>query len=192
MSIGNGVSRPEAKYDTLSYNWGSSQDTSTIYVNEQPVRVSANLHDSLRGFRHARKAVSLWADALCIDQSNEGEKSQQVAMMGQVYRHGRQTWISLGLPDDDWANGKWSPSTIADKNVGRLKRLARGIWRLFWNHLVLHRSRLSRLGVTHISDAVRLLESLESKKLDGKYEKDGEMAKSMLTWLATREYWTRV
>ncbi|KAK8012387.1 hypothetical protein PG991_009762 [Apiospora marii] len=81
---------------------------------------------------------------------------------------------------------------IADKNVGRLKRLVRGIWRLFWNHLVLHRSRLSRLGVTHVSDAVRLLDSLESKRLDGDYEKDGEMAKAMLTWLATREYWTRV
>ncbi|KAK6850205.1 HET-domain-containing protein [Apiospora arundinis] len=180
------------KYDTLSYNWGNSQDTSTICVNGQLVKISANLLDALRGVRDARKTVALWADALCIDQSNESEKSRQVAMMGQVYRQGRQTWISLGLPDEDWANGAWSPSPIADKNVGRLKRLVRGIWRLFWNHLVLHRSRLSRLGVTHVSDAVRLLERLESKKLDENYRKDGDMAKAMLTWLATREYWKRV
>ncbi|KAK8058990.1 hypothetical protein PG994_009438 [Apiospora phragmitis] len=118
------------KYDTLSYTWGSSKDTSTIYVNDQPVRVSVNLWDSLRRVRHAHKAITLWADALCIDQFNEGEKSQQVAMMGQVYRQGRQTWISLGLPDENWANGQWSPSPIADKNGGRLMRLVRGIWRL--------------------------------------------------------------
>ncbi|KAK8066044.1 hypothetical protein PG997_012791 [Apiospora hydei] len=182
------------KYDTLSYNWGNAQDTSTIYVNDQLVRVSANLLDALRGVRHARKTVTLWADALCIDQSNEGEKSRQVALMGQVYRQGRQTWISLGQPDDgaDWANGRWSPSPIADRHVGRLKRLVRGIWRLFWHHLVLHRSRLSRLGVTHVSDAVRLMESLEAKKLGANYQKDGDMAKAMLTWLATHEYWTRV
>ncbi|KAK7967020.1 heterokaryon incompatibility protein-domain-containing protein [Apiospora aurea] len=167
------------KYDTLSYNWGNAQDTSTIYVNDQLVRVSANLLDALRGVRHARKTATLWADALCIDQSNEGEKSRQVSLMGQVYRQGRQTWISLGQPDDD---ADWA----------KRPRLARGIWRLFWHHLVLHRSRLSRLGVTHVSDAVRLMESLGAKKLDANYQKDGDMAKAMLTWLATHEYWTKV
>ncbi|KAK8034738.1 HET domain-containing protein [Apiospora rasikravindrae] len=177
------------KYDTLSYNWGGCRNRSTISVNDQLVRVSANLIDALRCVRHARKTITLWADALCIDQSNEGEKNQQVALMGQIYRQGRQTWISLGQPDADWANGEWSPCPVADQNVGRLKRLVRGIWRLFWHHLVLQRSRL---GVTHVSDAVRLMESLKAKKLDAKYRKDGDTAKAMLTWLATHEYWTRV
>ena len=87
---------------------------------------------------------------------------------------------------------RFKSACCPDKNVGRLKRLVRGIWRLFWHHLVLHRPCVLRLGVTHVSDAVRLLDSLESKKLDGNYEKDVEMAKAMLAWLATRECWARV
>ena len=35
----------------------------------------------------------LWIDAICIDQSNEAEKSEQLALMGDIYRAGLATII---------------------------------------------------------------------------------------------------
>jgi len=38
----------------------------------------------------------LWIDALCIDQNNDAEKSQQVSMMRRIYRSAIFTTVFLG------------------------------------------------------------------------------------------------
>ncbi|KAF2870557.1 heterokaryon incompatibility protein-domain-containing protein, partial [Massariosphaeria phaeospora] len=88
------------RYDTLSYTWGSSKTTRTIRVDKQSVDVSANLFIALRALRRTFRTVTIWADALCIDQENNSEKSTQVALMGRIYKQGRQTWVSFGCPDE--------------------------------------------------------------------------------------------
>jgi hypothetical protein len=42
------------------------------------------------------RGIVLWADVLCIDQSNEIEKLQQVAMMGKICSICREVYIYLG------------------------------------------------------------------------------------------------
>jgi len=181
------------RYDTLSYTWGSSRNTITISVNKQAVGVSSSLFTALRALRRTFKTVTIWADALCINQNNNSEKSKQVALMGRIYKQGRQTWVSLGCPDEEWADGSWSPAAHLSENARVLQRLVRGLWRLLWHHLVLRRSRRSRLGVNHISDARRLMSSAENDDhLDDSGRENRRAATSMLTWLATHEYWSRV
>ena len=181
------------RYDTLSYTWGSSKTSRTIKVNEQITDVSTNLFTALRALRSRFKTVTIWADALCIDQKNKSEKSKQVALMGRIYRQGRQTWISLGCPNEKWANGSWSPTAYLPKNARVLKCLVRGLWGSLWHHLFLRRSRQSRLGVNYTFDAFQLMRGAGFEDdLDETVQQDQGIATSMLTWLASHEYWTRV
>ncbi|EME41323.1 hypothetical protein DOTSEDRAFT_81675 [Dothistroma septosporum NZE10] len=180
-------------YDTLSYTWGNSKTTLPITLNGTAVQISPNLFIALKAIRGSRRTVTLWADALCIDQSSLHEKNSQVAMMDLIYKRGRQTWISLGSPKKDWANGAWTPGPRIDESMHNIKRLVRGTWRLLWHHVVLRRSRASRLGVNHVSDSVRLLKSLEAKgELSDQNIDDRNIAQSMLAWLITHHYWERV
>lgn len=181
------------RYDTLSYTWGSSADPKQITVNQQDVAISTNLFTALRALRRKHRTVTIWADALCIDQSNNDEKSTQVALMGRIYKQCRQTWVSLGCPDNAWADGAWSPPSRLPEKLGLLKQFVRRAWRALWHHIVLRRSRASRLGVNHISDALRLMQSTQSDPdVDEPSHQDVNQATSMLTWLATNGYWSRV
>ena len=86
-------------YFALSYVWGDPNDNTTITVNGHNVQVTKNLADALRHIRYYFKALlpktdffggkvatttRLWVDALCIDQQNFVEKSQQVNLMSKI------------------------------------------------------------------------------------------------------------
>lgn len=91
-------------YQTLSYAWESQQRTRTIWVNDQPVHITESLFSALRRIRQKQSSPTpalkpmqyLWADAVCIDQDNDDEKSQQVALMGEIYASARRLIIWLG------------------------------------------------------------------------------------------------
>jgi hypothetical protein len=63
--------------------WGNSENTKTINVNKQTTVVSTNLFTALRALCHISKTVTIWADALSIDQKNNSEKSNQVGLNEQ-------------------------------------------------------------------------------------------------------------
>jgi hypothetical protein len=180
-------------YDTLSYTWGNPKDTKTIRVDQQDINVSTNLFMGLRAVRRTFTTATIWADALCINQKDGQEKSNQVTLMGRIYKQGRQTWVSLGYPDEKWADRSWSPAPHIPEKARMLNRLIRGVWRLGWHHLVLRRSRNSRLGVNHISDAVRIVRAAGPEPdPDNPGQEHEKIALSMLTWLACHDYWSRV
>jgi hypothetical protein len=64
------------------------------------VSVTVNLWKALSDLRLRNKIRILWADALCINQSDEKEKSAQVQMMGEIYRKARKAIIHLGSAED--------------------------------------------------------------------------------------------
>jgi hypothetical protein len=71
----------------LSYAWGSSIKSKTIFCNGQHfLSVTANLFDALWHIRHPVEAKVIWVDAICIDQSNIKERNHQVAQMGTHLR----------------------------------------------------------------------------------------------------------
>ena len=71
-------------YEALSYRWGSPDVTSTILLNGAPFTIRQNLHDALLGLRRDHEPRVLWADAICIDQSNLEERKRQVRLMDAV------------------------------------------------------------------------------------------------------------
>lgn len=86
-----------AKYEALSYVWGYSTKGRTIRINQHYVLpITDNLFDALRRLRYNYAIRTLWVDALCIQQSNIPERSQQVARMGDVYHGAEMANVWLG------------------------------------------------------------------------------------------------
>ncbi|CAO2657108.1 Nn.00g032340.m01.CDS01 [Neocucurbitaria sp. VM-36] len=93
-------------YDALSYTWGDPGVTESIQVGGIAVEVTLNLYTALRHLRHTSDDLVLWVDAVCINQSDNEEKSQQVAMMGDIYRQCAQVRIWLGCKPGECGLGR--------------------------------------------------------------------------------------
>ncbi|CAG5155743.1 uncharacterized protein ALTATR162_LOCUS3813 [Alternaria atra] len=73
------------KYNALSYVWGDDKDTSGITLDNDPFDVTRNLYAALRHLRDTGQTRNFWIDAICIDQTNKEEQSEQVKIMKQIY-----------------------------------------------------------------------------------------------------------
>lgn len=85
-------------YNALSYVWGDPKTTGLVLVDGKQLEVTTNLESALRHLRDPSRKQQVWADAICIDQTNDTEKAQQVSQMGEVYKLARHTIIYLGEP----------------------------------------------------------------------------------------------
>lgn len=86
--------KPE--YKALSYVWGRSKHSQPIYLNGSPVFITRHLRRALRQLRSDSEAVCLWVDAVCINQSDDEEKTEQVKMMGKIYAQSQEVVVYLG------------------------------------------------------------------------------------------------
>jgi hypothetical protein len=104
----------EAEYTCVSYVWGPAEDTHTVFLNGKPFLVRRNIWEFLMTVSSAigseqqdgdgdgaatlnfqEAAASLWIDALCIDQDDNGERNHQVQQMGEIFKgaHGVVAWL---------------------------------------------------------------------------------------------------
>lgn len=83
-------------YTAISYVWGDPTNVVPILVDDQELNITANLDSALRHIRDFTRTCMLWADAVCIDQANNEEKSIQVQQMAEVYETAQHTIIYLG------------------------------------------------------------------------------------------------
>lgn len=94
-------------YAALSYCWGNPNDTTAILVNGVEIQVTKTLAEALRCLARTcqfYERFKLWVDALCIDQANYVERSEQVSMMRSFYS---SAWSVLGfLGPEANASGK--------------------------------------------------------------------------------------
>lgn len=90
-------------YMALSYHWGDPSKLRRIRIGSSTVFVTANLKDALRAILKARhklcrdpsKPIRLWVDAVCINQEDDQERSQQVQRLSQIYSRAEQVvaWV---------------------------------------------------------------------------------------------------
>jgi hypothetical protein len=85
-----------AEYEALSYVWGEGHMQKEVEIAGQRTPVTDNLHSALLRLRSRTKARTIWIDQLCIDQSDNLERSSQVAMMRDIYRRCSCCIIWLG------------------------------------------------------------------------------------------------
>ena len=101
-------------YETLSYVWGNPILNNEIVANGRVIKTTKNLHTALRYLRNSDEPRLIWADGICINQSDLDERSSQVGMMGDVYRRGKELQIWLGEAEEIKSEFRRSKSPAED------------------------------------------------------------------------------
>lgn len=97
------ISREAAqRYTAVSYTWGDQQPTKMIRLNGKLFHVRPNLLSCLYYLSKARQKAELgwdwiWVDAICINQQDDREKSEQVRRMDETYSAAQMVSLWLGL-----------------------------------------------------------------------------------------------
>ncbi|KAE9375045.1 hypothetical protein N431DRAFT_335433 [Stipitochalara longipes BDJ] len=77
-------------FEALSYTWGSPKNRIDIFVSHSgssfnSLSVTENLGVALPFLRYKDRDRVLWIDAICVNQQDLEERSQQVQRMAQIY-----------------------------------------------------------------------------------------------------------
>ena len=98
------VTRP---FQALSYTWGDPSNTAEISVRDAlskrtgMIKVTWSLIDFLKSVRHPEHVAGIWVDQICIDQGNEYEKGEQIALMRVIYERATNVVAWLGPTADE-------------------------------------------------------------------------------------------
>jgi hypothetical protein len=88
---------PLKGYTALSYTWGHDKDRLDILVNKKTFKATRNLKEALQHFRSTLNPIPiLWVDAICINQSHDPEKGEQVQLMQSIFSGAKETLVWLG------------------------------------------------------------------------------------------------
>ena len=91
------------QYETVSYVWGDASIRATVRLEGQESDVPASSERVLRHFRCPNTQRLLWIDALCINQADTQERSNQVALMYKIYSNTTHNLVWLGEDDNSTA-----------------------------------------------------------------------------------------
>lgn len=88
-------------YEALSYAWMDEDPSVPIVLSGRNKSVGPNLAAALRHLQLENRKRTLWIDQLCIDQTNNDEKADQVRHMRKIYSKCTQCLVWLNeIPDD--------------------------------------------------------------------------------------------
>ncbi|TVY39650.1 Heterokaryon incompatibility protein 6,OR allele [Lachnellula subtilissima] len=96
-------------HEAISYAWGEPIFSREILVDGGlKLGITSSLEDALQrtcwdNLRRGRLSLTriLWADAICINQQDVDERSQQVQLMREIYQDASQVlvWLGHGGPE---------------------------------------------------------------------------------------------
>jgi hypothetical protein len=84
------------QYDCLSYTWGTDSPKHVIIIDDAALPITWNLLQALNSLRQAQKTGLVWIDAICINQQDLDERSQQVQIMPNIYSGAQHVIAYLG------------------------------------------------------------------------------------------------
>ena len=99
-----GKSSDHTGFDALSYCWGDAAEKANISLETETGRelfsISRIVERAIQRLRPRDSPLRIWIDAVCIDQNNNQERSQQVGMMGKIYSRAATVhiWLDEGHP----------------------------------------------------------------------------------------------
>lgn len=119
----------QPEYLALSYTWGNPHPSSPMVLNGFDFEVRSNLAAALRQLRKdrgPRKGLPYWIDAICINQADDVERSEQVGLMTRIYQQATAVTIWLGEPSGEtelaFAKMRAVESPLADPSFEQEKR----------------------------------------------------------------------
>ena len=91
-------------YSAVSYCWGALPPESAlkkIFIDGNEVYIRSTLRSFLKTLEYLNPEVSIWIDAICINQDDVKERNDQISIMGKIYREAQEVYVWLGKGDDD-------------------------------------------------------------------------------------------
>lgn len=88
-------------YQAVSYVWGSSEKNFILESPDGIIPITASLHSALRRLRKQESPMLLWADAVCINQTDNQEKGRQIRLMRDIFGRASYVVAYLGEEADD-------------------------------------------------------------------------------------------
>jgi hypothetical protein len=93
------------RYEVLSYTWGSPGKTDCVAVRTsnglRALSISHNLTTALRHLRDNDQPSTFWIDAICINQDDLDERSEQVGKTRAIFKMARRVVVWLGPGSSD-------------------------------------------------------------------------------------------
>lgn len=87
-------------FSALSYACGDPAVVDHVLVRGRTIGIGRNLADALQSLRRPDWPRALWIDALCINQIDTVEKSEQIPFMTHIYGNTKLVTIWLGLQEN--------------------------------------------------------------------------------------------
>ncbi|PQE27849.1 Heterokaryon incompatibility protein [Rutstroemia sp. NJR-2017a BBW] len=87
-------------FEAISYTWGSPTPAHEILINDFHYTISPNAYNALASMTSILHSKYVWIDSVCVDQSNNEEKNQQILLMEEIYRRAACVVVWLGEADD--------------------------------------------------------------------------------------------
>jgi hypothetical protein len=132
-------------FQALSYTWNHCMVTAPIQIDRQDFDIGPNLETALRNIRHHEEDRIFWIDAICINQKDEKERSNQVQLMRQIFSSARIVIAWLGEGDDESYNALSTLENLTHADIAEMaaskfkcqKWLGlKGLWgRAFWKRI---------------------------------------------------------
>lgn len=135
--------RTEPHFEALSYTWGDAQAQRPTFIGEYVHHVGANLHAALRRLRHRSQQRVLWIDAVCINQSDNDEKSHQVALMQTIYRSGS---VLLWVGEDSRIDTEVAAIRLLLRRRATQRRTSERVSHVEWTMPPLVEDQIDALG----------------------------------------------
>lgn len=93
-------------YTALSYSWEGQTPTESIYIRgprgDLVLNVTKNLKAALLQLRDLNgESRTFWVDAVCMNQDDRAEKSQQLPLMPRIYGQAERVCVWLGEQDPE-------------------------------------------------------------------------------------------
>ena len=117
----------DVRFEAMSYQWGSAEKVDTILIDGKEFWVTQSAFNVIMARRSSFQERVIWIDAICINQSDQEEKSRQIAMMQLIYYEAHRV---IAVPTIGWQ------SRLAAKTLMELRVASQISW-IDINDLVL-------------------------------------------------------
>jgi len=85
----------------LSYAWGTDPPTTLFMCDSGRLSVTEHLLSGMKRIRCANSTPWIWIDAICINQTDNEEKADQIPLMEKIYSIAEHVLVWLGEATED-------------------------------------------------------------------------------------------
>jgi hypothetical protein len=85
--------------------------------NGKAIEITRSLYSTLWQNREHGSQARIWADAICVNQNDTTEKTEQIRMMRDIYSRALYVVIWLGELAEDDLIGIWLMKHICDEHI---------------------------------------------------------------------------